>query len=165
MNDHGQIAKQTFREYTERRIDMWEKMADFVPEMSTVGVAQSYRKAYTYDKHMEDVKERFEEIFETEMQWAEVDQFSQILSNKIQPVAVMKHRLTQPTSHEEAVDNMILIRKEFCEVLGCKFPEDRIEEYKESMLESRKMMQTYHQNVVKVDVKTPKEEPEEKEDD
>jgi len=121
---------ETFREYTEKRIDSYKKIYDMFPEYCIGVDLDGLRNSYAFEDHLVKVKLQLEKFFKRELNWYEVDQFS----NLINQYTARLVKLSKPIeSIEEDIEASVLCRAKFCEVIGLDFTEIDNKEYRKAV--------------------------------
>lgn len=121
---------ETFREYTEKRIESYQKIQSLFPEYFVNINLDGLRDAYAYEDHMVKVKLQLEKFFGRDLNWHEVDQYSTMINQYTSRLV----KISKPIeSIEDQIEASVLCRNKFCDVIGLGYSKIDNEDYRKAL--------------------------------
>jgi hypothetical protein len=133
------MEEQTFEEYTKQRVEDCEIINTYIPGLFYN--PECYLDALCLIDHMNDVKQALEKLFRRKLHWKDVDLHSVTLMHYV------KRFVNKPTCKEDIIFWQVDVRKKFCEFIGCPFPEDKINDYFNMIINSNKHTEETVKNI------------------
>jgi hypothetical protein len=135
---------ETFREYTEKRIESYKKIQSLFPEYFININLDGLRDAYNYEDHMVKVKLQLEKFFGRDLNWNEVDQYSTMINQ----YTARSVNISKPIeSIEDQIEAAVLCRNKFCKVIGLEFNEIDNDDYRKALRTSIENNINLHRNL------------------